>query len=510
MISSPKLGISHVLDEEADIIHSTIIGRNSLGRVSDLVSAWCSRRLGCGTLYLSDLRILIQALLEFASPREGKNLLGQIELGTSDGLLLVATRFECNLQFSPDSIERDLTQYWLNSDDAKLLKKVLLSHDRVEVRYLTKLNLIEWRVCRGLEGVETSHDSSFLILVDESDAVDAATDRYVDLGDLPYEEWVSDVYRNKNEKTKSGDVRIEGGETSQNQSEWARVVSEKESDEIDEVVINAVKDGSYDQDDEITYRYADSEQESIFERSARYSNEVVTNLLSEQVGLKENLKTLLLEMKQRDLRNKREVLGSQRKLDELDTLLKRKELVIQKVQEQVQLLQNRISGDRKQKEDGDKSSQFRLKAMEMFEALKKVKNEKTALEKRMAEMKSGREDGSQGTGIGSSEVAAQKQIEELNKKYERTVRALEAEKAKIKVLNERAMSAEKEAQSTAPLVKDLETKVEHALKVNQQHKKEMETMKLKHVQAEAEKNRIKNDLVKAQAQIQTLMKRQAA
>jgi uncharacterized coiled-coil DUF342 family protein len=42
-----------------------------------------------------------------------------------------------------------------------------------------------------------------------------------------------------------------------------------------------------------------------------------------------------------------------------------------------------------------------------------------------------------------------------------------------------------------------------------QYKKEIDSMKQKMVQADAEKNKVKNELLKAQAQIQTLMKRAA-
>jgi septal ring factor EnvC (AmiA/AmiB activator) len=72
------------------------------------------------------------------------------------------------------------------------------------------------------------------------------------------------------------------------------------------------------------------------------------------------------------------------------------------------------------------------------------------------------------------------------------------------------MIAEKEAQAAGPIIEDLESKVEHTLKTVQQHKKETEQVKQKLVQSDAEKNRIKNDLIKANAQIQTLMKRQAS
>jgi hypothetical protein len=156
--------------------------------------------------------------------------------------------------------------------------------------------------------------------------------------------------------------------------------------------------------------------------------------------------------------------------------------------------------------DNARADHFRVKAIEMFEMLKRSKEECKALEKTNHELRKELSSTENTTTTGMS----QKYLEELTKKMERTQRALEAEKLKVKTLSERAMVAEKEAQASGPLIDDLESKVEHTLKVVQQHKKETEQIKLKLVQSDAEKNKVKNELMKAQAQIQTLMKRQAA
>jgi hypothetical protein len=100
--------------------------------------------------------------------------------------------------------------------------------------------------------------------------------------------------------------------------------------------------------------------------------------------------------------------------------------------------------------------------------------------------------------------------EDLEKKIDRLRRALESEKAKTKTFLDRALAAEKEAQSSAPIISDLEAKVEHVLKTSLQYKKDIDAMKLKLIQAEQEKNKLKNELLNAQAQIKTLQKRQAA
>ena len=72
------------------------------------------------------------------------------------------------------------------------------------------------------------------------------------------------------------------------------------------------------------------------------------------------------------------------------------------------------------------------------------------------------------------------------------------------------MGAERELTKAEPLIKDLELKVETVMKTSNQAKKEVEAVKQRLVQSEAEKNRIQNDLVKAKAEIATLMKRHAS
>ena len=503
MSVSARLGISHSLDPNASIIHSTIMGKLALGRVSDLMSIWCSKELALEVDHLGGLRILIQALLEFACPG-GKSSLGQIELGATKSALVIATRFECNFRFESGSIEKDLTQYWLNSDHVKLLKKVLNPHDRVEVRYLTQLNLIEWRVYRGLSlESNENHDSSFLVLTDEASSIEAGTQNYIDLGDLPHDQWLAEVYRNRNEKSNSGEVRFEADIT-QDESEWARVITDRESEIIDQSVNEVLKNLLLEE--EINYKYSSGFEEEILKKSSRYSDETVSQLMTEQLSLKENLKKLILEMKQRTLKDTREVVGHQKKMNEFEKLLKRKELIIQKNQAQMQVLQSKVEDGRKKKGSEEKVNDFRAKALEMFEMLKEVKEENTNLQSLVSRLKANQG----GERFSDPSIAVQKQMEELSKKVERTTRALDAEKIKVQSLSERVMVAEKAAQSTTPMVKDLESKVEHTLKAAQQHKKETDSVKQKLVQAEAEKNKIKNELMKTQAQIQTLMKRQAA
>jgi chromosome segregation ATPase len=101
-------------------------------------------------------------------------------------------------------------------------------------------------------------------------------------------------------------------------------------------------------------------------------------------------------------------------------------------------------------------------------------------------------------------------LDEAQKKLDRTQRALEAEKQKSAQFSARALSAERELGKADPIIKDLEMKVETVMKTSNQAKKEVESLKQRLVQADAEKNRIQNELMKAQAQIATLMKRHAS
>ena len=64
------------------------------------------------------------------------------------------------------------------------------------------------------------------------------------------------------------------------------------------------------------------------------------------------------------------------------------------------------------------------------------------------------------------------QIDELKKQVDRVNRALDAEKQKVKGLSDRVVVAEREVQSSTPIINDLETKIESAIKMSrmQPHK----------------------------------------
>jgi hypothetical protein len=509
-MSIEKLGISHTLPEGTTVLHSTIIGVNCLGRTTDLLSAWCKNEFKPDTVFLSDLRLLTQALLEFSCPKSGE-ILGQLELAQSQGLVILATRFPCRLTLNPLVLEKELTQYWLNSEELKLLKRMLSPQDRVEVRYHEKLNLIEWRVCRpmGLAQV-MDHADSFRVLTDTSADIDANGVNFLDLGDLPFNEWLTAAYKNTQSGNRAGSVTIEGGE-SQDDQEWARVVVEREKDEI-ERDLEMIFKSEFLTEEEVIHEFSnqlDGSSSDTELKRARIdlSIEEIDRILAENKNLKDAAREVSVRIRKLELASDREKILFQKKTTQLEDLLRKKEYLNQRMQNEVKSLHQKVA-DQLKNPDTSRSNHFKEKALEMFEQLKRVKEENKSMERMLIEVKRKEREASEVSSTGGG--MNQKYLDELTKKMERTQRALDGEKLKVKTLSERVIIAEKEAQSAGPLIDDLESKVEHTLKVAQQHKKETEVVKQKLIQADAEKNKIKNELVKLHAQVATLQKRQAS
>ena len=514
MKQNHQMGLGNTVDETIEILHTGIIGRSAFGRISDLIAAWCGRTQSLANRPVSDLRLMIQALLEFAHPKE-KEQLGQFEFAVEGQQILASVRFENRIFEKTDSIEKTLSQFWMASEEASMLKKVLYPKDRVEVRYNQNLNLVEWRVCRSLSPELLSHDDpSFLVILDQEQSLTSLNEHYTELGDLPYQEWLNSVYRNQSNKNRSGEVFVEG-ESLQNESEWARVVAGREADQIDVEARIVASHTPPVEDASVVFRELSAEEESeILVRSRKYVNDLKTQMLTEQAELKENTKEIILNSKRRELQAVAEMSLAQQKVKMFEQLLHKKEVMVQKGKSQIEILSQKLSkstNDTRHSQQEPNSQSFKEKAIQMFAALKKVKEENQELEKLLLESQHREKNTSNTTkdsgGAGSS---TPQHAEELNRKVERMQRAIETEKAKVKTLSERVIFAEKEAQSAAPMIDDLERKVETTLKVAQQHKKEAEQMKLKLVQAEAEKNKIKNEVVKAEAQIKTLLKRHAS
>ena len=502
-----KIGISHSLPEDALIVHSSIKGVNCLGRITDILSAWCKHDLKLSGDFLSGFRLLTQSLLEFSCPQSGDTF-GQIEMASSDGFMIVATRFPCSLNLTSENISKELTQYWLNSDDVKLFKKMLNPHDYVEVRFHLMLNLIEWRVLRKVsESINLlDHGSSFKVLVDSSPELSAGSGKFQDLGDLDFEGWLTDAYRNTKTGNRAGSITVASGE-SQDEQEWARIVVEREREAIDQDVETFKADELTESDVLLAFSNVENSADySEWHRTRRHlSEDEIEKILIENANLKDAAKEINQRVKKLELTAERERQIFRLKNVEIESLLRKKEYINQRHQKEIGDLTHKLKSVSEAK-DNARIDHFRVKAIEMYEMLKRSKEECKTLEKANYELR--RELGAVETTTTTG--MSQKYLDDLTKKMERTQRALDAEKLKVKTLSERAMIAEKEAQASGPLIDDLESKVEHTLKVVQQHKKETEQVKLKLVQSDAEKNKVKNELMKAQAQIQTLMKRQAA
>jgi hypothetical protein len=432
MVGGPsQIGLSHSVPERTTIVHSTVIGRNSGGRVADLYCAWLEQECSLGPEVAGRFRALIPALLD--SVPKPDSAASRIELAAFGGHVLIAVRSECRIPVEPGNHERTFTQFWLDRDETKLLRKILDPTDRIEVRYQEKSNLVEWRVCRNLDGAVDPHEAGgFFVYSDTRDSLAQNRVEYRDLGDTPYREWLEEVYRSAGGESASGEILVRG-EESQSADERIRIKVSAEILSIEE--------------------QSGSEGESWKKRREG------------MIGL--------LHRKEREL-----------------------------FQQEQEI--RRFRSEREEAEQARMRNPFREKAIEMYQKLRELQQRNEEL---LAQIRGG------GVGLDFSpadEATGKTGTEDLEKRLDRVQRMLEAEKSKIKGLLDRTLSAEKEAQASAPIISDLEARMEHTLKTSIQYKKEIDALKLKIVQSEAEKNKIKNELLKAQAQIQTLLKRQAA
>ena len=469
-----RIGLGNTTDKDTVVFHGGITTRDSFGRITDLAIAWCKDIHKINHKSAGEIRVLLQALLEFGFPERNSST-GHLEVAVEAGKMMIALRFQNCIVDTDENSEKELVQYWLNSEETALIKKILHHHDMVEVRFSKELNLIELRIVRQLiEGDMNPHAQTFSVMCDNEKTLPVEHSSYVDMGDLDYEEWISEVYRNP--KTgKSGEL-YRDGESLQREQEWPRLVVERDQRTVE----NEIK------------RFESAKNDLISKQ------ELVVPGLADNKSLQ---KTIITDD---------ERLKEQAKQYEL--LLIKKEKVNQKQLNDLKVLREKIEAASSNVQAGDaKVAQvFRDKALQMYELVKSLQSDKQKLEKTIFDLK--RElvsNSSEEKGVVESNPVPLV-VEELNKKVERLSRALEAEKEKVKKLSDRVTVAEKEAQGATPLIEDLESKIETALKSSQQYKKETEAVKQKLVQADAEKNKIKNELIKVQAEIQTLKKRHAS
>jgi len=488
-----RIGLGNTLKRHTVVFHGGIVGRDSFGRITDQVSVWFKAHHQIQPKMTGDIRVLMQAMMEFGfSEKNSSN--GHIEVAVENDVAYVALRFQNFIVEPGDVAEKTLAQYWLNSAETALIKRILYPQDVVEIRFSSEINLVELRIVRPFSVDSVSHDQqSFRVIADADKELKADHQEYFEMGDFNQSEWVAEIYKNPKTKPKTGEM-YSSGKAVQAEEEWSRVVVDRQIQQIEDDLkrINTGKKELLNTE-KVMFKGHQGEVDltEINESSFEWMNE----------------------------KNKR-----------FERLIREKEAIIQK--------QNSASPDREKdlaliaaaqnggeqkatvvsggaQGDAKNAMAFREKALQMFEMAKKLQTEKQELEKQIADLKKPSTELSESASVESSDVTVvssgvNQQADELFKKVDRLSRALEAEKSKVKTLVDRVTVAEKEAQSASPMIEDLEGKVEVALKNAQQYKKETENVKQKLVQSEAEKNKIKNELLKAEAQIQTLMKRHAS
>ncbi|NDF14374.1 hypothetical protein EB061_03510 [bacterium] len=373
------------------------------------------------------------------------------------------------------------------------------------------------------------------MIEDSRDRIEQEDAQYVDLGDLPHKTWLEDVYRSANKASSSGDLILSDGE-SQGEDEMIRMKVRSELGEIERVVqegrVPTRADESSD-GPEITVVAgepvdATSNDKTLVSGQATPMEEsfqkVIEGIKNEQ-GVEDDLVRALEVLKVESQRNAMNAEQFRVRNAQFEELLSRKEKLLLKKDADMATMVQRHQRELLRLSSEQQSNPFRIKAIEMFERVKTLQEENRSMERVIHQLRRANSEALEQAARSniqderkvSAEETEQEQdvsrsnlTEDLEKKIERLQRALESEKSKTKAFLERALAAEKEAQSSGPIISDLEAKVEHVLKTSLQYKKDIDAMKLKLVQSEQEKNKLKNELLNAQSQIKTLQKRQAA
>ncbi len=493
MNGSPNIGLSHAVSESVAIVHSTVFGRKTFGRVADLLCAWAHEEHRLGGADAGELRILASALLE--SLPEGLSSPTRVEMAIHKDQILIAVRMDWGLDVNPGEAEKTFTQHWLNSAQMQVLRHSVDPKDRIEVRYHSKSRLVEWRVVRHFRIQELDPAlSSFLVFEDSRENLEESGPEYQDLGDLPYESWLEEAYKFGREKSASGEIRIKG-EALQGDLEYTRL---KVSSELDEIEKRIIRDRESKEEFE--------EQDEI-ESSGLNLIDGLIKQLEKKEAIEGELEFTIQQLRGEASEHRKQISDSKKKYQHMIELLNRKEMALYTKSNEMRAMQKSFGMGTSPASDADQETLrlFREKAIQMYEKLRAITEQNENLKKELL-IARGRMSG--GTELESS-TTIRSHTEDLEKKLDRVQKSFEAEKAKTSALLERALNAEKESQGSAHLITDLEAKMEYTLKTSMQYKKEIDSMKQKMVQADAEKNKIKNELLKAQAQIQTLMKRAA-
>lgn len=512
---NPKLGLGNSLDDQVEIIHSNLNGRRSFGRVADLFIAWTETKQQRSGFELSSLRLQMQALFELAYPK-GKKQSGYFEYAITDKAYFMSVRF--GHASSSTEVEKNISQFWVEDEKCRLLKKFLGRNDRIEVRFHQKLNLIEWRVVffgeRSAE--QLGEEPGFQVFVDSSDKLESTHSKYTEAGDLPYQKLLHEAYRSASVAGKSGELYFQG-QAVQGEEETSRVVTEKEKEEIAQEAIALAKSERAKKAGKVEFEPMMLDEEDIEEIRFAADQEVAeaeAQLLKDgKPPLSDEAKELIRLAKHRELVAQREAMAIQLRVDKLEEALDRKEAARLQLQSQMRVLNEKITKLQAAANQGGNAKAFRDKAIEMHTMLKKVKDENSALLKQLKasqnkqdEMEAEKLEREAAGAAGGHTL----QVEELTKRQERTQRALDAEKVKVKQLSERVTQAEKEAAAASAVKTDLENKMEQANRLAAQHRKDLENQKQKLVQLEGEKGKLQAEINKLKVEVQALQKKQAA
>ncbi len=450
MKTSSLIGLGNALNDQTEILHTSVYGSNTIGRTTDLVVAWCERTKNVDASKIASLRILAQALLEYASAGQKDSSI-YFECAIENSVFYTSVRHDNRITSPSENAEKTLTQYWLNSDQTSMLKKNLGPHDQVEVRFNGNMQMIEWRVSKPLNAAElAANQVGFKIIMDSSEAIVSEGKNYTDLGDLPYEDWLKEVYKKSKSSEKGWGETVAPVE----EEPFAKRVTGKQVQQDSEKIVVSSQtqnkgEAEDEDDDSVSYSRTKEEDDRIRMTSQDFLKDSLTQLKSENQEIREKAEKAIRASKQTTMEATMEISFLTKKVKRLQLTSKRKDQEIKEHQDEIKTWKERYA---------------KLQEKYSSEAPKQVQKKETA------QIKANNEN----EGL---LVANNLQIEELTKKLDRTMRALEAEKEKVKSLSERVIVAEKEAQGKGPQIEGLEQKIEHTLKMVQQHKKETETVK---------------------------------
>lgn len=513
----PRLGVSNVFSPSTRVIYSRVPGKGAVGRIADLLSHAAAHEYrqspeDCDAIGLV-AHVLLNAVFSIA---RGSSVYVEMAAAEHEWVVSSRTSIEQHLlkdEF-PMGIETWIKEKWSKDPTVVALNQLLGERDRVEVRYNISLKILEWRLVRKRTVEQSAEGNQKLYLIeDSSDRIYSGSEHPTELSELPFDLWLQDVYKSnsKLESSGAGEIFFQG-ESLQNETEVSRVITQHEKVSVEKKVKKEMHDSCWEDGVENLDLKAGLEPEEE-KRVEQKAEEIVSNI--EEIK-DERAREIVQDSKRRELRAKHDLVVYQRKSEKYEALLQEKERLIQRRATEIRNLNAKLLEKTGSDQFSESAQKFKEKALQMADALKKAKDDNEALEKTIFELrqKVRVHEGAAEVGVkmpaGGAATVGQQQVEELVKKADRVSRALDAEKAKVIQLSERLASAEKEAAAAGPIISDLEARVEHTLKTAQQHKKETEAVKQKLVQSEGEKNKIKNELVKAQAQIATLMKRQAS